>query len=146
EAAQHVIERDEAVGQNHALHRRMRDVAFVPERNVFESRRGVGSKEPGETANLLTSNGIALVRHRGGSLLALAKRLLYLTNLGFLEASHLQRKLLQGRARDRNGRQELRVPVALDHLRGNRRRLHAQTLTNSGLNGRIEVSVSPDGA
>ena len=42
EAAQHVIERDEAVGQDDALDRRVRDVALVPERDVLERRRGVG--------------------------------------------------------------------------------------------------------
>ena len=40
EAAQHVIERDEAVGQDHALDRRVRDVALVPQRDVLERRHG----------------------------------------------------------------------------------------------------------
>ena len=40
EAAEHVIERDEAVGQDDALDRRVRDVALVPERDVLERRHG----------------------------------------------------------------------------------------------------------
>ena len=46
EAPQHVVERDEAVGQDDALDRRVRDVALVPQRDVLERRHGVG-RAPG---------------------------------------------------------------------------------------------------
>ena len=38
EAPQHVVEGDEAVGQDHPLDRRVRDVALVPERDVLHAR------------------------------------------------------------------------------------------------------------
>ena len=71
EAAQHVIERDEAVGQNDALDRRMRDVALVPERDVLERRLGVAAQQPREADDLLAADRVALVRHRRRALLPL---------------------------------------------------------------------------
>jgi len=48
EAAQHVIEGDEAVRQDHAFDRRMRDVALVPERVVLEPRDRIAAQQPRE--------------------------------------------------------------------------------------------------
>ena len=46
EPPQHVIERDEAVGQDDTLDRRVRDIALVPERHVLEGGHGVGAHQP----------------------------------------------------------------------------------------------------
>ena len=99
EAPQHVIERDEAVGQNHALDRRVRDVALVPERDVLERRLAVAANQAREADNLLAADRIALVRHRRRALLALGERLLDLADLGLLQAADLERELLERRRR-----------------------------------------------
>jgi hypothetical protein len=67
-----MVERDEAVGQNHALDRRVRDVALVPERHVLERRHGVAPNQPRQPDDLLAADRIALVRHGGRALLAAA--------------------------------------------------------------------------
>ena len=99
EAAQHVIERDEAVGQDHALDRRMRDVALVPERVVLERRDRIAAQQPRQPDDLLAADRVALVRHRRRALLALGERLLDLADLGLLKAANLERELLERRAR-----------------------------------------------
>src|SRR5467141_789872 len=53
EPAQHMIQRDEAVGQDHALDRRVRDVALVPEGDVLEGRLTVSANQSREADHLL---------------------------------------------------------------------------------------------
>src|SRR5262245_8273838 len=106
EPAQHVVERDEAVRQDHALHRRMRDVALVPQRDVLERRVGVAAQQPRQPADLLAADRVALVRHRRRALLSLRERLLDLADLGLLQAADFQGELLQRRPRDRQSRQQ----------------------------------------
>ena len=146
EAAQHVIERDEAVGQNHALDRRVRDVALVPERDVLERRMRVGAQQPRQADDLLAADRVALVRHRRRALLALAERLLDLADLGLLQAADLERELLERRGGDRQRRQQLGVAIALDDLRGDRRRLQAEAPADVGLDRRRQVREGADRA
>jgi hypothetical protein len=60
---QHVIEGDEAVGQDHALDRRVGDVPLVPERDIFHRRMRVGSQQPRQADHLLAPDRVPLVRH-----------------------------------------------------------------------------------
>ena len=99
EAPQHVIERDEAVRQDDALDRRVRDVALVPERDVLERGHRVAAQQPRQADDLLAADRVALVRHRRRALLALAERLLDLADLGLLQAADLERELLERRRR-----------------------------------------------
>ena len=140
------IEGDEAVGQDDALDRRVRDVALVPERDVLERRHGVAAQQPGQAGNLLAADRVALVRHRRGSLLALAERLLDLADLGLLQAADLEGELFERGRRDRQRGQQLGVTVALDDLRRHRRRLQAETLADPRLDRRIEVREHADRA
>ena len=136
ESPQHVIERDEAVRQDHALDRRMRDVALVPERDVLERGVRVGAQQARKPRNLLATNRIALVRHRRRALLALAERLLHFADLGFLQSANLEREFLERRAGDGDGRQQLGVTIPLNHLRGHRRRLQSKPPADGGLDRR----------
>ena len=126
EAAEHVIERDEAVGQDDALDRRVRDVALVPQRDVLERRHRVAAQQPRQADDLLAADRVALVRHRRRALLPLAERLLDLADLGLLQAANLERELLERRGGDRQRRHQLGVAIALDDLRRHRRRLRAR--------------------
>ena len=99
EAAQHVVEREEAVGHDHALDRRVRDVALVPERDVLQRGERVRAHEPREAGHLLAAHRVPLVRHGRGALLARAERLLHLAHLGLLQAADLGRELLEARPR-----------------------------------------------
>src|SRR5690242_3437607 len=95
ETPQHVVERDEAVGQDDALDRGMRDVALVPERDVLERRLAVPAEEPREAHDLLRADRVFLVGHRRRALLTLPERFLDLADLGLLKPPDLERELLE---------------------------------------------------
>ena len=97
ETAQHVIERDEAVGQDDALDRRVRDVALVPQRDVLERRHGVAANQAREADDLLAADRVALVRHRRRALLPLGERLFDFADFGLLQPANLERELLERR-------------------------------------------------
>ena len=146
EAPQHVIERDEAVGQDDALDRRVRDVALVPERDVLERRVAVAADEPRQADDLLAADRIALVGHRRRALLALGERLLDLADLGLLQPADLERELLERRRRNGQRRQQLGVPIALNDLRRHRRRLEPEPPAHVGFDRRRQVREGPDRA
>ena len=145
EAAQHVVEGDEAVGQDHALDRRVRDVALVPERDVLERRQRVAAEQPREADDLLAADRVALVRHRRRALLARRERLLDLADLGLLQPADLERELLERRGGDGERRQQLGVAVALDDLRRDRRGLEAEPRADRRFDRRVEVRERADG-
>ena len=121
-----MIQRDEAVRQDDALDRGVRDVALVPERDVLERGVGVAAEQPRQADDLLAADRIALVRHRRRALLALAERLFDLADLGLLQPADLEREFLERGAGDGDRREQLGMTIALDHLRGDRRRLQAE--------------------
>ena len=53
EAREHEVERDRRVGRDHALDRRVADVALVPERHVLERGERVAAHQPREPADVL---------------------------------------------------------------------------------------------
>ena len=69
----HVVEQRGRVRQRDALDRRVRDVALVPQRHVLEARLRVAAQQPGEAGDALARDRVALVRHRAGALLPLAR-------------------------------------------------------------------------
>ena len=77
--------------------------------------------EPRQAGDLLAADRIALVRHRRRALLPAAERLLDLADLGLLQPADLERELLERRGQDRQRRQQLGVPIALNDLRRHRR-------------------------
>src|SRR6185503_6914075 len=107
---------------------RVRDVALVPEGDVFDRRQGVAAQQAGEPGDLFRSDRVALVRHRRRALLAFAERLLDLADLGFLQTADLDRELLERGAGDGERGEQLRVAIALDDLGRDLGRLQAETL------------------
>ena len=101
EALEHVVEREERVGDHDALGRRVRDVALVPERDVLEPDERVRAHDAREAADPLGDDGVPLVRHRRRALLALAERLLHLGDLGAREMPDLERERVERRRDDR---------------------------------------------
>ena len=61
------------VGQHHALDRGVADVPLVPERQVLEGGDRVAAHHPRQARDVLEAPGVALVGHRRGALLALAR-------------------------------------------------------------------------
>ena len=85
-------------------------------RHVLECGHGIATHQPRQARDLLAADRVALVRHRRGALLPLGEWLLDLADLGFLKTTDFERELLERRRRDGQRRQQLRMPVALNHL------------------------------
>jgi hypothetical protein len=140
---EHVIERDRGIGEGHPLHRRMRDVALVPQGHVLEGGLEVGAHDAGQPRDALAHDRVALVRHRARTLLARLERLLDLANLGARQVADLHGDLLERRGGDRQGAHVLGVPVALDHLRGgidgSQAELAADVLLDERIDGRVRA-------
>src|SRR5688572_33231092 len=102
----------------------------MPERNVLERRMRVAAEQTRQAGNLLADDRVALVRHRRGAFLAFAERLLYFSNLRFLQTANLQRELFERRAGNGNCRQQLGVTIALNDLRRDQGRLEAKLATD----------------
>ena len=105
------------VGADHALDRRVRDVALVPERDVLERGAGVGAQQARDAAQVLGQDRVLLVRHRRRALLPLAERLRRLAHLGALPVADGDRQPLDGGAQPRQRQEVGGVPVARHDLR-----------------------------
>ena len=140
-----VVREQQRVGEDDALDRRVRDVALVPERDVFEAGLQVRAQHPREPAQLLALHRVALVGHRARALLARAERLLDLAHLGALQVTDLERERLDARSDRRARVEQLGMAVARDHLRrGNRR--EPERRADEVLDRGIDVGVRADRA
>ena len=101
EAVEDVVERQEGVRDDDALGARVRDVALVPERDVFEADRGRGAHDTREPADPFCYDRVPLVRHGRRAFLALGEGLLHLADLGAGEVSDLCGEALEGRRAER---------------------------------------------
>ena len=105
----------------------------MPERHVLEPDERVRAHDAGEAADPLGHDRVALVRHRRRALLALAERLGHLGHLGARQVADLERELLQAGRHQRERREQLGVPVALDDLGRDRVRLEPEALAGEPL-------------
>ncbi len=145
-AVQHEVERDGRIGRDHALDRRVADVALVPQGDVLEGRHRIAAHQARQAGHVLREDRVALVRHRRRALLGLAEGLLRLADLGALQVADLDGEALDRPGDDGHGREELRVPVARHDLRGERFRHQAESLADVGLDLRRQVRERPDRA
>ena len=70
---QQVIHQDRRIRQDDALDGAMRDIALMPERDIFQRRLRIRANHPRQTADLLAIHGIALVGHGAAAPLFAAK-------------------------------------------------------------------------
>ena len=146
EAVEHVVEREERVGDDDPLGGRVRDVALVPERHVLEADRGRGADDAREAADPLGDLRVALVRHRRRALHARRERLLDLAHLGAREVPDLGREAVERGRADRERGEQLGVAVARDHLRRDRIGLEPEPLAGDPLDLGVDRRVRPDRA
>ena len=106
------------VGDDDAFGGRVRNIAFVPEGDVFESSLSIGAHDACESGDLLAGDGIALVGHGGRSLLLFAEKFFGLTNFGALEVADFGGNFVERRGDGGERRQVKRVAIALNDLRG----------------------------
>ena len=135
-----------AVGQDDALDGGVGDVALVPEGDVLHGGDGVAAEDAGEAAEAFAGDGVALVGHGAGALLALGEALLDLADLGALEVAEFGCPALDAAAGDGERGEELGVAVALEDLRGERRGPEAEGAADMRLDARVEMGVGADGA
>ena len=117
---------------------------------VLHCRHGIAAQHAREAGNALALLGVALVRHRTGARLALVERLLGFANFGLLQRANLGGELFQRGADERERGHELRVPVALDDLRGSvfdaQPEVRADDLLQRRGNGGVRAHGAADGA
>ena len=116
--AEHVVDENRRVGQDDALDGAVRNVALVPERDVFVRGDHVGAHDARQAADLFAAHGIALVRHRRTAALLAAERLFGFAHFGALQMANLRGDFFESRRDKCQRADELRVAIALDHLRG----------------------------
>ena len=105
---------------------------------------GKAAQQPRQAGQPLGGDGVALVGHGAGALLAGAERLLDLGDLGVLEVADLGREALDGAAGDGDGRQERGVAVALHDLGADVVGVQAQLRHHVPLHVRAEQRVGAD--
>src|SRR3954453_18848075 len=103
----------------------------------------VTAQQAGQPDDLFGANRVALVRHRRRALLPLAERLLDLADFGFLQPANLEIELLQRGAGEGDRRQQLRMAIALDHLRGYGRGLEAKAPADVFFYRRRQMAEGP---
>ena len=118
----------------------------MPERDVLEPDGCGRTDDPRKAADALGDDWVLLVRHRGGTLLPAAERLLDFCHLGAGEVSDLERELLERGRGDRKRGEQLGVPVALKNLRRRRRGLEAEPLAGDPLDLGVGCGVGTNGA
>ena len=112
----HVVEQDGGVGKDDPLGTGVGDVALVPQRDVLVPRLRVSAQDAGQPGQPLGEDRVALVRHRGGALLAGSERLFDLADLGALEVADLGCESLQAGARQGDRAEQLGVAITRHHL------------------------------
>ena len=144
---QREIQRHRRIRRDRPLDAGMADVALVPQRHVLQRRHHRGAHHARQPGQVLAQHRVALVRHRRGALLPGMEELLRLPHLAALQMAHLGRQPLDAATRSPPSVAEIRrVPVARDHLRGNRLRRQPQLLRDILLHPRIEMRERADRA
>src|SRR5271170_7897809 len=124
----------------------MRNIALMPEGDVFKGGLRVAAEDAGETADLLAGDGVLLVGHGRGALLLFAEVLLGLADFGALQVANFDGELVECAGDEGECRDIRRVAVALDDLRGYRRGFEAETLADPLFVLRLQMTKRADGA
>ena len=117
----------------------MRNVALVPERDVFQGGDGVAAQHAREAGQAFPSDGIALVRHGAGTFLAFGERFFGFQNFRALQMAKFHRPAFDARADERERGLKFRVDVALHDLRGDGRGAQAEFFADKFLDARRQM-------
>ena len=124
----------------------MADVALVPEGHVLKGSNGVAAQHPGQTADPLTADRVALVGHGGAALLPLGEVLLHFQHVGALEVANLGGEALQGGAHQGEGLHVVGMAIAGDHLGAGGVGSQPEDLAGDGFHLGIGVGIGAHGA
>ena len=146
QSAKGEIEMHGGVRRDGSLHRRVADVPLVPEGDVLQGRDHCGADQARQAGEVLGEDGIALVGHGGGALLARLEGLFDLANLGALQVADLHRQALDGRRDHGQGGEIGGVPVAGNDLAGDRLDAQPELFGDVRLHRRIDAGEGADGS
>ena len=104
------------IGGDNAFVRRMGNVAFVPQSDVFHRGNGVRAQQPRQSRQIFGQHGVALVRHGGRSLLSRGKVFFGFADFGTLQVADFNRQTFNRRRDDADGREQNGVAVAGNDL------------------------------
>src|SRR5579859_2717379 len=141
-----IIHEDGGIGQDHALDGRVRNIALVPESDIFERCLRMPAHHARQSADLLAGDGVALVRHGRRSLLLFAEIFLGLAHLGALQMTDLSGDLIQSRSNDGQRGYVISVAVALDDLGRDRSGFESQAVADFFFHFRIKMGEGAYGA
>ena len=110
------IEGDGGVGGNIAFNRRMGDIPFVPQSDIFQRRQALGTNITRLTGEIFRQNRVALVGHGARTLLAFTEKFFDFENFGALQMSNLHRNTLHGRRNNCQHTEEFGMTVTGNHL------------------------------
>src|SRR2546423_2979351 len=122
----------------------MRNISFMPKRDVFQTNDAVRANQPRHSAKTLRKNRVTLVRHGARTLLALLEFFLRFANFRALPMSNLQREFFQRRSDHCQRAKILSVRITLNDLRRDGSRAQAELRANLLFDRRIEMSESAD--
>ena len=143
---QEVVGEDGGVGQDDALGGRVGDVALVPEGDVLEGGLGVRADDAGEAGDLLTGDGIALVRHGARTFLLLREELFGFADFGALEVADFGGYFVERGGEDGKRSNVGCVAISLNDLGRNVHGLEAERGADGFFVLRLEVTKGADGA
>ena len=144
QAGQGEIQGDGGVGGDHPFHRRMRDVAFVPQGDVFQGGDHHAADDAGQAGQVFGQHRIALVRHGRAALLARREIFLGLAHFGALQMADFDGHPFHRTGDDAQGGEELGVTVARDHLGGNGFGLQAHLARHPFLDEGVHIGEGAD--
>ena len=117
----------------------MADIAFMPERHIFQGRHGITAHQACEAGQVFTQHRVALMRHGGRPLLPGMEKLLCFPHFAALQMAHLGREPFNPAGNHGERREESRVTVTRDYLCGNRFHRQTQLARDKGLHTRINA-------
>ena len=133
------VERDGCVWCDAAFDGGMRNITFVPERDVFHRRDHGHADEAGKARQVLGQNRVALVRHGRRAFLALGEEFFGFKHFGALHVAYFNRDVFDRAGDDAECREEHGVTVAGDDLGRDRFGDEAKFFTDVGLNCGVDV-------
>ena len=140
------VERDGGVRPDDAFHRRVADIAFVPQGDVFHGWQGVAADHAREAANVFGEDRVLFMGHGAGAFLPFGEKFLRFAHFGALQMAYFGGEVFHGRRDDAEGAEEASVAVARDDLGGDRFRRQVHFFGDVVLNGRRGGGVGADGA
>ncbi len=92
---EHIVQEDAAVGDHDPFNGGVRDIPFVPQRDVFEGGDGIPAQHTCKAGDPFAGDRIAFVRHCRRAFLPFGKELFRFEHFGLLQVADFRGKFLE---------------------------------------------------